>query len=225
RLFHLDALGHLAVEQAHPLVEALQRSHAGIVALEDARRPQQLDEDPRQLILAGFASLRQGLHDEVVAVSIDVQRGQPGPFAVGGTPGTAGTAEAAEAVCSRFTAPWKTAPSSMTRRLATNVPRARAVGARCNESARTSPSNSPSISTAFAFTTALTQLAPPVRSLPARRSSPSKCPSTSRSCPDMVPVTLRSALSVDSRPPAASGVSATDPGMRMVPPSRRASAT
>src|SRR5206468_5450860 len=61
---------------------------------------------------------------------------------------------------SRFTAPWNTAPSSITRRFATNVPFARAVGESRSDSARTSPSNSPSISTALALTIAFTRLAP-----------------------------------------------------------------
>src|SRR6185295_7075687 len=265
-LLHLHPLRHLPVEQADALVEALQRPHARVVALEDSRRPQQLDEDPDQLVLARLGALRQCLDDEMISVAVDDQRGEAVAFAVdqparGGSlrhrlppahggldpvaqerlgervaaidhaeadlrprrvereaerappgalhlhdraggdprgahdvgpedPGVAaqdahltlaadddrpfdqspprggGFYTAAEAVsvsstsgvegapgvvgppaegCSRFTAPWNTAPSSITRRFAMKVPRARAVGARRRDSARTSPSNSPSI--------------------------------------------------------------------------------
>src|SRR5258706_1205724 len=104
-----------------------------------------------------------------------------GAGGAGGGTGSAGRADAALMLPSRSASSWTA------RRLAANFPRTRAVGIRLIDSHCTSPSISPSTSTAFARTLALVWPLGPTRRRPRASIWPSKRPSTIKSCPLKVP--------------------------------------
>ena len=72
----------VAVQHLDRLLEPFERAHLGIVARQDARRREQLDEQLRHRRQQAIHALRQRLHDQVVAVAIDDERRQQIGFAV-----------------------------------------------------------------------------------------------------------------------------------------------
>ncbi len=81
-LAHVHEIGHLAVQQRHRRVEALELPHAHVVPGEDPGRLQLVDEQPDDLGQQRVDALRQGLHDQVLRVLIDHERRQQVALAV-----------------------------------------------------------------------------------------------------------------------------------------------
>ncbi len=68
--------GNLAVKDAHALLQAFEKAHLRIVALEDAARRKQLDENLDDEALDAFGPLAERLHYEIVSIAVDDEGGQ-----------------------------------------------------------------------------------------------------------------------------------------------------
>ena len=82
RFAHGDRLGHLARQQIHALLEALQQTRAGVVPRQNPFRVEQIVQRGDDCRRQPVHTLRQGLQNEVVAVPVDDEGRQQIRFAV-----------------------------------------------------------------------------------------------------------------------------------------------
>ena len=73
---------NLAIKDADALFESFEQAHLRVVPFNDALRRKQIDQDFDQHLLVTFGALAQSLHDEIIAVAVDNQRGKQVGFAV-----------------------------------------------------------------------------------------------------------------------------------------------
>ncbi len=64
------------MQDADPLFEPFEQAHLGVVALDNPLGREQLDQNFDEQALVAFGALAECLHDEVIAVAVDNQRGQ-----------------------------------------------------------------------------------------------------------------------------------------------------
>ena len=80
--FYTNVGRNLSINDADALVESFEQAYLRVVPLKDALRRKQLDQDFDQHLLVAFGALAQSLHDEIIAVAVDNQRGKQVSFAV-----------------------------------------------------------------------------------------------------------------------------------------------
>ena len=74
--YHVDRVGHLAIEQAGRLLQALQAAHRHVAALPDAFGMHDLGQVAHNRLLPLLNAQAQRLHDQVVAELVHDQAGQ-----------------------------------------------------------------------------------------------------------------------------------------------------